>query len=139
MSEKITKKMLKGYLKAQQESKILQESVTNMLVGDNGMGNSVILDYRKGFPRPQSVVGFDSKKYEQKIELLKQKQALIEAVDRWIESLEDICIQTVFDMRYRQGAKWESIAEKLGYKSADYVRIVMHDRTLKEKNDKKEK
>lgn len=32
--------------------------------GEGLIGNDVIFDYSKGYPMPQSVVGFDQKKYE---------------------------------------------------------------------------
>ena len=56
---KVTKKMLEEYRKTKADIPILQAELETMLQGEAGIGTSVIMDYKKGYPRPQSVSGFD--------------------------------------------------------------------------------
>ena len=58
---KITRKLLDEYrdMRKKRTIPILEMELREMREGDNGFGNSTIFDYRDGFPRPQSVVGFD--------------------------------------------------------------------------------
>ncbi|MBD5550464.1 MAG: hypothetical protein HDQ96_04710 [Lachnospiraceae bacterium] len=129
---KITKNLLNNYLKYKREIPFLQSELDEMEVSDSGLGNSVILDYRKGYPQPQSVVGFDWKRYEDRKSVLERRKAQVEAVEHWIECIEDGQTRCVFRMRYITGMSWVKIAEKTGYGSKeDYVRVVIRDQYLK--------
>lgn len=130
LSIRVTRKLLKEYVKIKREIPLLRVELHEMSTTDSGLGNSVILDGRKGYPRPQTVIGFDWERYNRKRESLERKENQCAAVEEWIELIEDIQIRTVFKMRYMNNYKWEKIAKKLRYSSADYVRIVIHDRYL---------
>ena len=43
---------------------------------DAGLGNDTIFDYQTGYPRPQSVVGFDQKKYDRREKILERKKEI---------------------------------------------------------------
>lgn len=125
---KITKKLLKNYLKYKREIPILKAELDEMLVSDSGIVNSVILDYRKGYPQPQSVVGFDWERYEDRKRVIERRKAQVKAVEEWIERIEDGQTRCVFRMRYITGMGWVKIAEKTGYGGReDYVRRVIRD------------
>lgn len=49
---KVTKKMLEEYRKTKADIPILQAELENMRQGEAGIGTSVIMDYKKGYPRP---------------------------------------------------------------------------------------
>lgn len=129
---KITGNLLKNYQKYKREIPFMRAELDEMLTTDAGLGSSVILDYQRGYPRPQSVVGFDFDLYEHRKEVLERRKAQVEAVEQWIESIEDGQIRCVFRMRYINGMSWVRIAEKTGYGGReDYVRVVLRDRYLK--------
>lgn len=109
----------------------MEAELEEMLVSDSGIVNSVILDYRKGYPQPQSVVGFDWKRYEDRKRVLERRKAQVKAVEEWIEHIEDGQTRCVFRMRYITGMGWVKIAEKTGYGGKeDYVRRHIRDKYL---------
>ena len=133
MEIRITKKLLRSYRKLKREIPLLEQELEYMKQGDNGFGNSVILDYRTGEPRPQSVVGFDQKKYDRRDADLEKKKAKVKAVEDWIQAIEDGQTRVVFKMYYIDGMTWERIAAKIGYAgNPDYPRLHIRDRYLKE-------
>lgn len=136
MTERITKKMLKDYAKTKREIPLLKAELHAMNNSEYGLGNSVIMDYSKGFPSPQGVVGFDQERYNRRRTTLEKKEQLVAAVDSWINEIEDVQTQKVFEMRYMKGLNWTKIAQLLGFSSADYARIMIRDKYLIEKNIK---
>lgn len=136
MTERITKKMLKDYAKTQREIPLLRAELNAMNNSEYGLGNSVIMDYSKGFPSPQGVVGFDQERYNRRRATLEKKEELIAAVDNWINEIEDVQTRKVFEMRYVKGMNWTKIAQKFGFTSVDYARIMIRDKYLIEKNIK---
>ena len=130
---KITRKLLRDYRKTKREIPLLQIELEEMKQGDNGLGNSTIFDYRTGQARPQSVVGFDWKRYERRKKILDSKKAKCRAVEKWIDAIEDGQTRCVFKMFYIDGMVWEKIAAKTGYtNSPDYPRLMIRDKYLKE-------
>lgn len=131
MEIRITKKLLRNYQKYKREIPFLETELEELLTTDAGIGNSTILDYRDGYPQPQSVVGFDRALYERRKATLKHRKEQVKAVEQWIGSIEDGQIRCVFRMRYLDGMNWVKIAEKTGYGGReDYVRRVIRDRYL---------
>ena len=57
----MTRKELNGYIRYKQEIKLLETELEEMKNTDAGLGNDTVFDYRSGYPKPQSVVGFDEK------------------------------------------------------------------------------
>ena len=54
---KITRKLLSSYRKLKREIVVLELELVEMMEGDNGIGVSVVMDYRKGYPQPKAVPG----------------------------------------------------------------------------------
>ncbi len=128
----MTRKLLEGYRKLKKEIPLLELELQEMVQGDNGFGNSVVLDYRTGEPRPQSVVGFDWKLYERRNQVLEGKRAQLNAVEEWINAIENGQTRCVFRMFYIDGMTWDRIAMKTGYSgSPDYPRLHIRDEYLK--------
>ena len=50
---KITRKLLSSYRKLKKEIVVLELELVEMMEGDNGIGISVVMDYRKGYPQPK--------------------------------------------------------------------------------------
>ena len=132
MGIKITKKMLDDYRKLKREIPILEYELQHMKQGDNGYNNSTVCDYKRGYPRPQAVIGFDKPLYEKRENVLKEKKERTRAVEKWINSIDDGQTRCVFRMYYIDGMIWEKIASSIGYSSSpDYPRLHIRDDYLK--------
>ena len=111
------------------------KELVEMMEGDNGIGVSVVMDYRKGYPQPKAVSGFDWKLHDRREKILNNKKARCKAVEDWIKSIEDGQARYVFRMFYIEGMTWDRIAAKIGYSnSPDYPRLMIRDKYLKEHN-----
>lgn len=133
MGIKITRKLLDDYRKLKREIPVLEAELKTMQQGDNGFDHSVIMDYRTGEPRAQSVVGFDWPLYERRQKILAAKKAKVEAVEKWIEAIEDGQTRCVFRMKYIEGMSWVKIAVKTCYSgNEDYPRKMIRDKYLNE-------
>ena len=129
---KITRTLLDNYRKLKREIPVLGLELDEMMKGEAGLGNSVILDGRTGINRPQSVVGFDWERYDRRKRTYEHKNEQVAAVDNWIQNIEDGQTRYVFKAFYQQGLTWEKIAEKTGYsQSPDYPRLMIRDKYLK--------
>ncbi len=100
----MTKKKLEDYRSKKAEIKELQYKLSHLGAGDSLIGNDVIMDYRKGYPIPQSIVGYDFEK-EQRLRTLyeKREKKLQEEcleVEMWIEDIPDSMIRRIFRMHY---------------------------------------
>lgn len=129
---KVTKKLLKDYTKIKREIPMLEQELQEMLSTEAGLGSSTILDYSKGYPMPQAIVGFDYPLYEHKRTVLANKKAKAAAIEEWIDKIQDIETRMVFKMRYKESKSWKRIAEEIGRPGKeDYVRIKIRDEFLK--------
>lgn len=132
MGIRVTKKLLDQYRKLKQEIPILELELKTMRNTDSGLGNDTIFDYQTGYPRPQSVVGFDQKRYDLREKVLEHKKEKVKAMDLWIDEIEDGQTRCVFKMFYRQGMTWKAIAKQIGMPhNEDYPRVCIRDAYLK--------
>lgn len=113
----MTRERLEGYRSCREEIQELQYKLAHLGEGDSMMGHDVILDYQTGFPRPQSIVGYDHEKeerlrrtYESRIAKL---QAECEEVELWIEAIPDSLTRRIFRMYYIDGMNQGKIAKKV--------------------------
>lgn len=116
----ITKELLQGYRSKKAEIQELDYILKNRWRDEGLIGNDVIFDYSKGYPMPQSVVGFDQKKYERlqdrdqrRKEQLEQECVEIEA---FVENIDDSLTRRIFKMYFIDGDKkptQHKIAKKL--------------------------
>ena len=137
MGIKITKQLLQDYDKIKREIPLLRAEINEMQHSDSGLGSSTIIDYHKGFPRPQAVVGFDQEKYERRVKRLREKERQVAVVEEWIENIEDDRARLVFQMFYIKKFSWTKIAKSIGYAgNADYVRLHIRDKYLKKQGIK---
>ena len=81
------------------------------------IGNDTVFDYKTGYPRPQSVVGYDHRReerlrvlYENRIEKLQKECTEIE---EWIEAIPDSLTRRIFRMYYIDGLGQNRIAKKI--------------------------
>ena len=132
MGIKITRKLLDEYRKLKRQIPALEYELKEMWDTDKGIGNSTVFDYQTGYPRPQSVVGFDQEKYNRRKEALSKKKEKVRIVEKWIDAIEDGQVRCVFRMFYINNMTWEKIAVKIGYAgNPDYPRLHIRDAYLK--------
>ena len=60
----MTKEILQSYRSKKDEIVELDWVLRHRWQDDGLIGNDVVFDYRDGYPRPQSVVGFDYDRYD---------------------------------------------------------------------------
>ncbi len=133
MNIKITKRLLEDYKKLKREIPILEAELQEMITTEAGIGNDTIFDYRDGYPKPQSVVGFNWPLYKNRKKVLERKKEKRKAVEQWINAIEDGQTRCVFRMRYIDDMNWVKIAAKTGYRgNHDYPRLYIRDKYLKE-------
>lgn len=103
------KKMLESYRSKKEENIELYKKLEQLRHGDNMVGNDVILDYRTGYPIPQTVIGVDydrlirtETRYKERI-LKNEKEC--EEVERFIEAITDSQLRRIFRMCYIDGMK----------------------------------
>jgi DNA-directed RNA polymerase specialized sigma24 family protein len=111
------KERLEAYRSNKAEIKELKYKLAHLAGDDSLIGNSVILDYRKGYPQPQSVVGRDldleQRRRERWEALIGKLQAEVDEVERWIDGIPDGLTRRCFRMVYVDGMTQQKAAMKL--------------------------
>ena len=122
------KKKLEEYKSKKAEIKELQYKLSHLGAGDSLIGNDVIMDYRKGYPIPQSVVGYDFEKekrlresYEKRIQKLRAECL---EVEMWIEDIPDSLIRRIFRMHYVDGMTQKEISKIIHLDRSRNSRII---------------
>lgn len=113
------REQLEQYRSKKDEIKELKYKMEHLGEGDSAIGNSIINDYRKGYPQPQAVVGVDwgkidnaVKRYEHRMEKL---NAECVSVEEFVENIEDSLTRRIFRMYYIDGISQRDIAKAVGY------------------------
>lgn len=113
----MTKNRLEEYRSKKAEIAELQYKLDHLGEGNSLIGNDVIMDYRRGYPQPQSVVGYDYDRerrlrdtYQKRIEKLKEDCMEVEL---WIERIPDSLTRRIFRMRFVDGMTQKRIAKKV--------------------------
>ncbi len=111
----MTKQQLESYRSMKEEIAELKYKLVYLGQDDSLIGNDVIMDYRSGYPVPQSVVGYDFEKerrlkarYWEKIARLEK---LCQEVEEFIENIQDSMARRIFRMYYIDGKKQKEIAK----------------------------
>lgn len=115
MRMEITKELLQGYRSKKDEIVELDWMLNNRWRSETMIGNDVIFDYSKGYPMPQSVVGFDQEKYDraQERDLRKKKELEQECVEieEWVEAITDSITRRIFRMCFIEGRRQKDVAK----------------------------
>ena len=111
------KQQLEAYRSNKDEIVELRQKLRELPGSESLIDNSVILDYRRGYPQPRSIVGYDHgleerrrERWTKRIELL---QAEVDAVERWIEAIPDGVTRRIFRMIYVEGMTQRKVAKKM--------------------------
>lgn len=113
----MTREKLEAYRSNLDEIKELEAKLRDLPGNESLIGNSVVMDYRRGYPQPQSVVGYDydlerrrKERWEKRLEILR---AEVTEVEDWIEAIPDSLTRRIFRMYYCEGMKQGKIAKKV--------------------------
>lgn len=105
--EQMTRERLAAYRSNKAEILELDYMLQNRWKSDTMIGNDVVFDYSRGYPMPQSVVGFDQDKYERLQDRdLKRKERLekeCEEVEQFVEAIQDSMTRRIFRIYYIDG------------------------------------
>ena len=103
----MTKERLEMYRSNRDEIKELKYKLDHLGEGDSLIGNDVIFDYRKGYPMPQAVVGYDyelgakrRKRYKTQIVKLEAEQ---DCIEEWVFGIRDSRTRRIFQMYFLEG------------------------------------
>lgn len=103
----MTKERLAAYRSNRQEIRELEYTLNNRWRSEAMIGNDVIMDYNKGYPMPQTVVGFDQERYERLQDRDCSRKALLEgecrAVDDFIAEIQDSVTRRIFQLYFTEG------------------------------------
>lgn len=110
----ITKELLQGYRSKKDEIQELDYILKNRWRDEGLIGNDVIFDYSKGYPMPQSVVGFDQAKYERLQDRDQRRKEQLEKecveIEEWVEAIPDSLTRRIFRMCFIDGRKQKDVA-----------------------------
>lgn len=102
--------------------------------------SDTILDYQKGYPRPQTVTGYNYKKewhlrhrYSDRIEKLEKEQ---EEIEQWIFDIRDNQLQRIFRLRYLEGRTLEEVASKVHMDKSTVSRKIENHLNLQQMQQK---
>ena len=136
----MTREQLEEYRSKKEEIQELKYKLEHLGENDSLVGNDVIMDYRSGYPMPQSVVGVDSARYwrlrdryEHRIEQLERE---CEEVEEYIENIPDSITRRIFRMYYMDGMSQSKIAKTV-HVAQSVVSEKISNFINSDKNDKK--
>lgn len=111
----MTKEILQSYRSKKDEIAELDWVLRHRWQDEGLIGNDVVFDYRKGYPRPQSVVGFDYDRYDRLQDRDNAKKALLEQecaeIEEFVESIPDSLTRRIFRMSFIDGRKQKYVAK----------------------------
>ena len=110
----MTREQLEEYRSKKDEIAELTYKLQHLSEDDEMVGNDVIMDYRTGYPRPQSVVGVDWDKYDNTkaryTSRMGKLQEECDAVEQFVEDIEDSMTRRIFRMYYIDGISQRDVA-----------------------------
>lgn len=110
----MTREQLEEYRSKKEEIAELEYKLKHISDNDEMVGNDVIMDYRSGFPVPQSVVGVDWKKYDNAKARYTNRLAKLreecDKIEEYVESIEDSVTRRIFRMYYIDGISQDKVA-----------------------------
>ena len=115
--EKMTRDKMESYRNIQDEIRELKYRIAHLGEDDSLIGNDVVMDYRSGYPIPQSVVGYDFErerqlktKYTEQIEKLRKEE---QDIEEYIENIPDSLTRRIFRMYFLDCMPQSKIAKRV--------------------------
>lgn len=115
----MTREQLEQYKSKKEEIRELEYRLRHLGEGDSMIGNSTIMDYRTGYPQPQTVIGIDWNRYDNAIvrynHRLQKLHEECEEVELFVEEISDSMTRRIFRMYYIEGISQDNVAKAVGY------------------------
>ena len=113
----MTREQLESYRSMKEEIAELKYKLEHLADGDSLVGNDVIMDYRSGYPVPQSVVGYDYEKHHRLKERYQKRITSLQKetgeVEKFVEEIPDSLTRRIFRMYYIERMTQKKIAEAI--------------------------
>lgn len=113
----MTRERLEGYKSKKEEIQELEYKLRHLGEGDSMIGNSTIMDYRSGYPQPQTVVGVDWKRYDNTkarySHRIQKLQTECDEIEQFVEAISDSLTRRIFRMYYIDGISQERVARNI--------------------------
>lgn len=113
----MTEERLKAYRSEKEEIQELRYKLNHLGDGESMIGNSTIMDYQKGYPRPQSVIGYDHEREERLrntyLNRIGKLTKRCEEVENWVEAIPDSLTRRIFRMYYLEGKTQQQISKRV--------------------------
>lgn len=110
----MTREQLEQYKSKKEEIQELEYKLRHLCDGDSMIGNSTIMDYRSGYPQPQTVVGVDWNRYDNAkarySHRIQKLQAECDEIEQFVEAISDSLTRRIFRMYYIDGVSQERVA-----------------------------
>lgn len=111
------REQLERYRSQKEEIRELRYKLDHLGEGDSLVGNTIIFDYKTGFPKPKAVIGYDHDKEQRLRERyetqMRKMEKDCEETERWVESIPESQTRRIFRMRFIEGDTQQKIGEKL--------------------------
>lgn len=105
----MTKDRLMAHRSNKDEILELSYTLENRWKSETMIGNNVVFDYSKGYPMPQSVVGFDQAKYERAqdrdLRKMKKLEKECEENENFVNDIPDSITRRIFRLYFIDGRK----------------------------------
>ena len=124
----MTRERLEQYRSNLQEIRELTYKLDHLGEGDSLIGNDVIMDYKKGYPRPQSVVGYDydleARRRERYENLRGRLQAENDNIEEFVFGIPDGRVRRIFQLYFLEGKSMEQVARKVHFDKSNVCRKI---------------
>lgn len=105
----MTKDRLLAYRSKREEIRELEYTLENRWKSETLIGNNVIFDYSKGYPMPQSVVGFDYKRYKRLQDRDLRRKSELEKecaeIEDFVDQIQESITRRIFKIYFIDGKK----------------------------------
>ena len=113
----MTRERLEQYRSNLLEIGELTYKLEHLREGDSLIGNDTVFDYRTGYPKPQSVVGYDyeleAKRRERYENLRAKLQAENDNIEEFVFGIPDGRTRRIFQLYFLEGLSQEKVARKV--------------------------
>ncbi len=124
----MTLESLKAYRSKKEEIVELAYRLEHLGEEDSLVGNSIVFDYRTGYPRPQTVIGTDREKFYCLNSQWRQRKEQLEdecrQVEDFIERIPDSVTRRIFRMYYIDNMTQRQIAKKVNMDKSTVARKI---------------
>ncbi len=124
----MTKDELWNYRSKKEEIKELKYKLAHLTDSDAMVGNDVIMDYRTGYPKPQSVVGTDQVRIRSLMTRYKNRISKLEKecmeIENFVEDISDSITRRIFRMYFLDRMSQQKVSGKVHLSQSEVSKII---------------